>query len=176
MKKDNQFWKKIILGGAILVGLLIGVFFTSKGSLPGGSSIERQTYIKYQALMDGQSSKDPETLIHKAVDKAPNIALFIVIYKRTCPKCQEYQAAVQKEVERYKKNGNVVLVAETSGKGEATSYPDWLTKFQLPHDETPVIVRYDLSSVSNPVPIKYSSYQVYGGTGDNWIWRSENMR
>ncbi|MFK4964748.1 hypothetical protein [Lactococcus garvieae] len=119
--------------------------------------------------MQGQESSDPEKLIKKARTKSKANPIYLVIYKRSCSRCQKYQREVREKIEEYKKKGAIILVAEAPEKGEVSSYPTWINHFKLPHATTPVIIRYDVISPSPLNVLNYKNFQVYEERNKKWI-------
>lgn len=161
--------RKKLQGLLIIIVLLtiIGAFFMSQ-SYMGESQKKNHAHQYYQSLMQGQNSNDPEELIKDAKIKAATI--YLVIYKRSCSRCQDYQQLVREKVESYKKEGATILVAEAPEKGGASSYPSWIKQFSLPHATTPVIIRYDVSANSPSEALAYTNFQVYSEQKESWIF------
>lgn len=158
---------KVYLGLSTL--LTLAAFFMLS-SFIGESRIKNHAHQYYQSLMQGQNSSNPEELIKEVRAKQTGSPIYLVVYKRSCSRCQDYQQLVREKVETYKKEGATVLVAEAPEKGDVSSYPSWIEQFNLPHATTPVIIRYDVSSSSPSEALTYTNFQVYSEHTESWIF------
>ena len=149
--------------------LTLAVFFMLS-SFIGESRIKNHAHQDYQSLMQGQNSSNPEELIKEARAKQTGSPIYLVVYKRSCSRCQDYQKLVREKVETYKKEGATILVAEAPEKGGASSYPSWIKYFKLPIAKTPVIIRYDVASSSLSNVLAYTNFQVYSEETESWVF------
>lgn len=158
---------KVYLG---LITLLTLAAFFMFSSFTGESRSKNHAHQYYQSLTQGQNSSNPEELIKEARAKQKGSPIYLVVYKRSCSRCQEYQKLVREKVETYKKEGATILVAEAPEKGDVSSYPSWIKQFNLPHATTPVIIRYDVSSSSPSEALTYTNFQVYSEHTESWMF------
>ena len=152
MNKENLKWDVVF----IILFIIIAPFLISP-SLGGETRIKNHAHHYYQSLMKGQNSDDPEKLIQEAKKKSSPI--YLIVYKRSCTRCQADKYLVREKVKSYKKAGATVLVAEAPEKGDVSSYPSWIKQFSLPQAKTPVIIRYDVSPSSASEALPYTSFQ-----------------
>ena len=167
MKKKNI----IIVSIVCLAVVLIGVFSIK----PIQANLkEHETQRNYLSLMKGQKFTTPEELLKDSLGNGKGNPIYLVIYKRSCPICQEDFKQVQTKINDYKKSGATILVTEAPQEGKVATYPTWVYQFRVPDVKTPVLIRYDLSQHSNPIPLAYSNFEHYYGKSRGWITQTES--
>lgn len=141
----------------------------------------QQTQRNYQSLMD--NSETPREIIQQAIKKGSKEPVYLVIYKSTCPHCQQEFKKVAQKVKEDKAEGATILVAQAPESGLISDFPQWVSNFKLPPSEVklPAVVRYDLRDYSTPIPFPFTNWEVYESNGgwttqipNNLYWGSPN--
>ena len=167
--------KKTIIIGIVVVmlGLLIGGLIM-KGQPTEAEVKARKAHQNYESLMVNQKISDPEDLLNDALkNPKQGEAIYLVIYKRTCPVCQKYYKNFRTKVDKYKKDGDIIIVLEAPQKEIIKEYPTWAYNFEIPDIKTPVLIRYDISQISNSLPLRYTNFEHYYGHSKGWITKTE---
>lgn len=139
IKRLNKKGKLVFGGITALVVVVVAVLIVFGGL--GKQSKTNQAQKKYEAINAQSANKTIDKWSHTS--NAEN--LILIVYKRTCTRCEENAERVQQFAEQAKKDNFTVVAVEAPQKGIVSSYPEWTKAFEIPQQGTPAVFKYTRS-------------------------------